>query len=134
MNATESKKSIVVMWQVLSITSMVVKRELRPLNLYRAEYPLLLRKARSMMKGLLSNWQNFYMIMGTAAATLTGLMFVATTLPAGLDTHESIANAGIATFNTPTVVQFCTVLLLAGMLSAPWQTFSGVSILLGLFG
>ena len=83
---------------------------------------------------LLSNWQNFYMIIGTAAATLTGLMFVATTLVAGLDTHASIANAGIAAFNTPTVVHFCTVLLLAGLLSAPWQTFSGVSILLGLFG
>jgi hypothetical protein len=91
-----------------------------------------------MMQGpelsLLNNWQNFYMIMGTAAATLTGLMFVATTLIAGLDTHESIANAGISTFNTPTVVQFCAVLLLAGILSAPWDAFSSVRLLLGLFG
>jgi len=83
---------------------------------------------------LLSDWQNFYMIMGTAAATLTGLMFVATTLFAGLDTHEPIVNAGIAAYNTPTVVHFCAVLLLAGILSAPWQTFSSVSILLSLFG
>jgi hypothetical protein len=83
---------------------------------------------------LLSNWQNFYMLMGTAAATLTGLMFVATTLLAGLDTHEPIANAGIAAYNTPTVVDFCAVLLLAGILSAPWQTFSSVSLLLSLFG
>ncbi len=91
-----------------------------------------------MMQGpelsLLSNWQNFYMIMGTAAATLTGLMFVATTLFAGLNTHESIANAGISAYNTPTVVQFCTVLLLAGILSAPWQAFSTISLLLGLLG
>lgn len=91
-----------------------------------------------MMQGtelpLLSNWQNFYMIMGTAAATLTGLMFVATTLLAGLDTHVSIANAGISAYNTPTVVQFCSVLLLAGVLSAPWQTFSMISPLLGLLG
>ena len=82
----------------------------------------------------LSNWQNFYMLIGTAAATLTGLMFVATTLLAGLDTHEPIANAGIAAYNTPTVVQFCTVLLLAGMLSAPWQAFSTIGILLELMG
>ena len=80
---------------------------------------------------LLSNWQNFYMIMGTAAATLTGLMFVATTLFAGLNTHVETANAGISAFNTPTVVQFCTVLLLAGIFSAPWQTFSMISLLLG---
>jgi len=83
---------------------------------------------------LLNNWQNFYMIMGTAAATLTGLMFVATTLLAGLDTHTETANAGISAYNTPTVVQFCAVLLLAGILSAPWQTFSTISLLLNLLG
>ena len=83
---------------------------------------------------LLNQWQNFYMIMGTAAATLTGLMFVATTLLAGLDTHEPIANAGIAAYNTPTVVDFCVVLLLAGILSAPWQAFSMIRLLLILFG
>ena len=83
---------------------------------------------------LLSSWQNFYMLMGTAAATLTGLMFVASTLFAGLDTHEPIANAGIAAYNTPTVVHFCAVLLLAGILSAPWQAFSMIRLLLSLFG
>jgi hypothetical protein len=83
---------------------------------------------------LLSNWQNFYMIMGTAAATLTGLMFVASTLIAGRDTHASIVNAGISAFNTPTVVYFCAVLLLAGVLSAPWHTWLTISFLLGLFG
>jgi hypothetical protein len=83
---------------------------------------------------LLSQWQNFYMITGTAAATLTGLMFVATTLIAGIDTHVSTANAGISAYNTPTVVDFCAVLLLAGMFSAPWQTFSSISLLLSLFG
>ena len=83
---------------------------------------------------LLSNWQNFYVIMGTAAATLTGLMFVVTTLVAGIETHVSILNAGVSTFNTPTVVHFCAVLLIAGILSAPWQAFSNVSLLLGLVG
>ncbi len=83
---------------------------------------------------LLSNWQNFYTLAGTAAATLTGLMFVATTLVAGIDAHVSTANAAISAFNTPTVVHFCAVLLLAGVLSAPWQTFSIVSLLLGLLG
>ena len=80
----------------------------------------------------LSNWQNFYMIMGTAAATLTGLMFVVTTLIAGIDTHVSTLNAGISAFNTPTVVHFGAVLMLAGILSAPWQTFSSLSLVLGL--
>jgi hypothetical protein len=81
---------------------------------------------------LLSSWQNFYMIIGTAAATLKGLMFVVTTLIAGIDSHVSVLNAAVSAYNTPTVVHFCTVLLLAGILSAPWQTFSSVSLLLGL--
>ncbi len=81
---------------------------------------------------LLSNWQNFYMIIGTAAATLTGLMFVVTTLIAGIDAHLQTLNAAVSAFNTPTVVQFGAVLLLAGILSAPWQTFSSLSLLLGL--
>ena len=83
---------------------------------------------------LLSSWQNFYMIMGTAAATLTGLMFVVTTLIASIDVHLSTLNAAVSAFNTPTVVHFGTVLLLAGILSAPWQTFSNLSLLLGLLG
>jgi hypothetical protein len=81
---------------------------------------------------LLNSWQNFYMIMGTAAATLTGLMFVVTTLIAGIDAHVSTLNAGTAAFNTPTVVQFGAVLLLAGIFSAPWQSFSNLSLLLSL--
>jgi hypothetical protein len=91
-----------------------------------------------MMQGselpFLSDWQNFYTIMGTAAATLTGLMFVVTTLIAGIDTQLSTLNAGVSAYNTPTVVHFCAVLLLAGIFTAPWQTFFSVSLLLGLVG
>jgi len=83
---------------------------------------------------LLSNWQNFYMIMGTAAATLTGLMFVVTTLIAGIDARLSTLNASVSAYNTPTVVHFGTVLLLAGILSAPWETFASLSLLVGLLG
>ena len=82
----------------------------------------------------LSDWQNFYMIMGTAAATLTGLMFVATSLVASIETHVPTANAGISAYNTPTVVHFGIVLLLAGILSAPWQTFASLGLVLGPVG
>jgi hypothetical protein len=97
-----------------------------------------LSKAEFVIQGselpLLSQWQNFYMLVGTAAATLTGLMFIVTTLIAGIDAHVSILNAAVPAFNTPTVVQFCMVLLLAAILSAPWQTFSSLSLLLGPLG
>ncbi len=83
---------------------------------------------------LLNSWLNFYMIVGTAAATLTGLMFVATSLAAGIQRNMSTLNAGIEAFSTPTVVHFGAVLLIAGILSAPWQALSTIGLLLGLLG
>src|SRR5512140_2945593 len=82
----------------------------------------------------LSDWQNFYMIIGTAAATLTGLMFVVVTLLADVERQESALNAGISAFNTPTVVHFGTVLLMAAILSAPWPASSIIALLLGALG
>lgn len=82
----------------------------------------------------LTNWQNFYIIIGAAAATLTGLMFIVITLIAGIDVHVPTVNAGLSAFNTPTVVHFCTVLLMAMSLSAPWQSFASLGLLLGLVG
>lgn len=82
----------------------------------------------------LSQWQNFYMIIGTAAATLTGLMFVVTTLIAGVERHPDALNAGVSAFNTPTVVHFCAVLAFAAILSAPWQALSSVRGVLDLLG
>jgi hypothetical protein len=83
---------------------------------------------------LLSNWQSFYMIIGTAAATLTGLMFVAATLVARIETHSATLDAGVSAFNTPTVAHFGAALLIAAILSAPWQAFWGFRFSLGLLG
>lgn len=82
----------------------------------------------------LTNWQNFYAIIGSAAATLTGLMFIAASLIAGIERRASVLDAGISAFNTPTMVHFCAVLLIAGILSAPWPTLGSVSLVLGLAG
>lgn len=81
---------------------------------------------------LLSSWQNFAMILGTAAATLTGLMFVSITLISGYERHEAVLNAGISAFNSPTIVHFCAVLLTAILLSFPWPAFSTLGVVLGL--
>lgn len=83
---------------------------------------------------ILTSWQSFFTVMGAAAATLTGLMFIAVTLIAGIEVHVPTMNAALSAFSTPTVVHFCSVLLLAVLLSAPWQAFTGVSLALGLLG
>ncbi len=82
----------------------------------------------------LAAWQNFYVIIGTAAGTLTGLMFVVITLIADARVRVPSPGNGIAVFSTPNVVHFCLVLLTAAILSAPWQALWNVSLLLGLTG
>jgi hypothetical protein len=80
---------------------------------------------------LLTAWVNFYVIIGSSAAALTGLVFVVITLIARTRLR---ANGGIETFSTPTIVYFCTALLIAAILSAPWQALVPVALLLGLAG
>jgi hypothetical protein len=82
----------------------------------------------------LATWQNFSVIIGSAAATLTGLMFVVATLIAGVRLRVSSPSEAFATFNTPNVVHFCAALLVAALLSAPWQALWQASVLLGLSG
>ncbi len=80
----------------------------------------------------LTTWQNFYVIIGSAAAALTGLMFVVITLIAGVRQRRSSESVGA--FGTPTVVHFCLALLVAAILSAPWQALWNAGLLLGLCG
>jgi len=80
---------------------------------------------------LLVRWANFYVITGSAAAALTGLQFVVITL--GADRNRGNAETNRA-FGTPTIVHFCTVLLIAALLNAPWPSLVGVAFVLGLCG
>src|SRR5260370_22790157 len=77
-------------------------------------------------------WSNFYVITGSSAAALTGLMFVVITLVAGQRVRRS--DEGVATFSTPTVVHFCAALFVSATLSAPWRSLVHPAALLGLAG
>ena len=72
----------------------------------------------------LEGWDNFYVILGGAAAALLGITFVVIALVA-----ERRANpAGMSGYITPTVVHFATVLGLACFASVPHQNVLGLSI------
>ncbi|HEX9321015.1 MAG TPA: hypothetical protein VF913_02680 [Xanthobacteraceae bacterium] len=66
---------------------------------------------------LLHAWHEFYLLIGTAAATLMGLMFIAASIAASYFTKEH--QAGIQSFFTPTVVHFASVLITCVVLLAP---------------
>jgi hypothetical protein len=79
----------------------------------------------------LTTWGNFYVIVGSSAGALTGLMFVVITLIAG--TRAPRSSQQVATFGTPTVVHLSAALFIAALLSAPWQALWHVALLLGIF-
>jgi hypothetical protein len=81
---------------------------------------------------LLHDWQNFYLLTGTAAATLTGLMFVAASLGASLVTPATTTS--VRTFVTPTIIHFSAVLITATLITIPTETALLLSSLLGLGG
>ena len=66
---------------------------------------------------MFQGWENFYYLMGSAAAGLVGLMFVAVSLTRNFDAEK--AERGQRLFMTPTVLQFAIVLTIAGVALAP---------------
>src|SRR6266496_3399607 len=77
-------------------------------------------------------WESFYVIVGSSGAALTGLQFVVIALIAESRTRTTARQ--IDAFGTPTIVNFCAVLLISAILSAPWQGLSRVSLTLGTCG
>jgi hypothetical protein len=81
----------------------------------------------------LSEWQNFFVIVGSAAGGLTGLQFVVMALVADMPLASNEVDAGAA-FSSPSVVHFSAVLLLAAMLAMPWHSVAAVAVAWGLAG
>ena len=77
-------------------------------------------------------WENFYVIIGSSAAALTGLQFVVIALIA--ETRRKSSLREIDAFGTPTIVHFCGVLLVSATLSAPWRELSNAGLATGVFG
>ncbi|HJX91567.1 MAG TPA: hypothetical protein VJ372_13785 [Pyrinomonadaceae bacterium] len=75
-------------------------------------------------------WENFYVIVGSSGAALTGLQFVVMALVANTPKARS-STREIDAFGTPTIVHFCAVLLISAIMSAPWQGLSWVRLVLG---
>ena len=82
----------------------------------------------------MSEWETFYVIIGSAAAALTGLMFVAVVLIGELHFQVNNPQRQIDAFATPTVVHFGAVLLQSAILGAPWPTLTGAGIAMGVTG
>ena len=77
-----------------------------------------------------SEWESFYVIVGSSAGALIGLQFVVLTLLA--ERPRPRMAEGSAAFTAPTIVHFAAVLLLSAVISAPWEGHGIVAALWGL--
>jgi len=84
------------------------------------------------MESLLHSWDSFYVIVGSSAGALTGLQFVVMALIA--EAPQRPTNTTVDTFSTPTIVHFGIVLLIAAILSAPWNGWLGILTCLVILG
>jgi hypothetical protein len=80
----------------------------------------------------LRGWQNFYFMMGGAAATLAGLMFVALSLGQHLISDQTKSQMKL--FAMPSIIYFVSVLLLAGIMLVPIFTPAWMALVLFLSG
>jgi hypothetical protein len=80
----------------------------------------------------LSEWETFYVIIGSSAGALTGLMFVVVAL--STEARLEQAEEGVRAFGSPTVTHFCAVLLVSALLSVPGQTRTSLALCMGATG
>ena len=81
----------------------------------------------------LAPWSSFYVMTGSSAAALTGLMFVVITLVKGTERLQN-NHDGIATFSTPTVMHFSAALFVSAVLNVPWHSLIQTAALIGFVG
>jgi hypothetical protein len=81
----------------------------------------------------IEGWHDFYLMIGTAAATLVGLLFVSLSLNVDVITHES--NADLRVLAAQTFTGFLNVVMLAVLFLIPRQVPPGLGLpLLGISG
>jgi hypothetical protein len=82
-----------------------------------------------------SRWHEFYTLLGTASATMVGLLFVAATVGAGVFSTDR--RAALRVFLSASVVNFSTILAACLVVLAPVRSWVLLGVLIlgcGLFG
>jgi hypothetical protein len=79
---------------------------------------------------MLTEWESFYLLVGSAAAALIGLLFIVATLTAGID--RSSIERGTQFYMTPIVFHLGVILVLSSIALAPLLTPTAFGVLCGL--
>jgi len=79
---------------------------------------------------MFENWENFYLIVGSGAGALIGLMFVVVTLAAGMGSANTSRAAPI--YFTPIVFHFAAIVVVSAIAAVPNMPPPATGIALGL--
>jgi hypothetical protein len=85
----------------------------------------------------LKEWENFYVIVGSSAAALTGLTFIVITISAertGSGDSAARRLAGLRAFISPTVAHFTASLCVSAVLNVPGHTTLSLGCCLAAIG
>jgi len=81
---------------------------------------------------LFHSWHDFYILVGTASATLVGLMFVSASIGASVFTERN--RSALQAFLSPTVVNFAAALFVCIGVMIPSQTWLSLGVMLAAGG
>ncbi len=81
---------------------------------------------------MLSAWHEFYALLGTAAAALVALLFVAVSIGTGVLTPDSQSRANTRTYMSPVVFHYANILFLSLIALIPTQTWQSFGFVIGV--
>ena len=81
---------------------------------------------------MLASWHEFYALLGTAAAALVALLFVAVSIGTSILTPEPESRGNTRTFMSPVVFHFANILFLSLIALIPTQTWESFGAVIGL--
>ncbi len=76
-------------------------------------------------------WHDFYLVIGTAAATLIGAMFVVASIGGRFINQTPSGSIGLRIFTTPTVMNLAVVLFGCALVFVPVLSARGFGVVMG---
>jgi len=84
------------------------------------------------MLPMFAAWHEFYVLLGTAAAALVALLFVAVSIATSLLSAEPESRRNTRTFMSPVVFHYANILFLSLIALVPTQTWQSFGLVIGL--
>src|SRR5579862_4889832 len=81
---------------------------------------------------MLDGWHEFYTLLGTAAAALVALLFVAVSIGTEVLTPDPVSRANTRTYMSPVVFHFANILFLSLIALIPTQTWESLGLTIGV--